>query len=277
METNTTIENQSTDASLVKVVIPIYKNQLNETETMSLQQTFKVLKKHHFVIVCPENLDVQPILDFGSDNKIEVIRFPNDYFKSIEGYNHLMLSDFFYEKFLDSKYILICQTDVIVVKDELAFWCAKNYDYIGAPWIASPRNAWNKSMLKIRNAFFKKKKSDAHFFKVGNGGFSLRNVRKHYEIVSHHKKEIVYCQRNRTPENHHVEDVFFSMKAPSLVSDFKIPDYKEALGFAMDRRPQIALKLNHNKLPFGIHGFDKRNVKDFWIPVIKNILSKQNS
>src|SRR5690554_154563 len=145
MGSNTKIRTR-TDSSLVRVIIPIYKNTLNELEATSLKQSFKILKNHHFSLICPENLDIQPILNFEKNNTIEVVRFPNEYFKGIEGYNRLMLSEEFYEKFLESKYILICQTDVIVIKDELEYWCSKNYDYINAPWIASSRNFWNKSM-----------------------------------------------------------------------------------------------------------------------------------
>ena len=47
---------------------------------------------------------------------------------------NLMLSPFFYESFLDFKYVLIHQLDVFIFKDELNYWCNQNYDYIGAPW-----------------------------------------------------------------------------------------------------------------------------------------------
>jgi len=265
-----------TESSLVRIIIPIYKNTLNELEEASLKQSFKVLKNHHFSIVCPEDLNVQPILKTAENIKLDIVRFPPKYFKGIEGYNSLMLSEEFYEKFLESKYILICQTDVIVIKDELEYWCSKDYDYIGAPWIASSRNFWNKSMLTIRNLFNKKKKSSLHFFKVGNGGFSLRNVSKHYEVVTKHQKEIEYYQQNRVPEKLHVEDMFFSLKAPELIPDFKIPDYKEALGFAMDRKPKLALKMNNNKLPFALHGFDKPKVRKFWKPIIKSIFVEKS-
>lgn len=61
-----------------------------------------------------------------------------------------------------------------------------------------------------------------------------------------------------------MEDVFWSLKVPKLFPEFKIPTYKEALGFAMDRKPELAIKLNNNELPFGCHGIDKSKVKDFW-------------
>jgi hypothetical protein len=40
-----------TDKSLVKVVIPIYKNQFSSTEITSLNRTFEVLINHIIVVV----------------------------------------------------------------------------------------------------------------------------------------------------------------------------------------------------------------------------------
>lgn len=265
-----------TDASLVRVVIPIYKNTLNELEETSLRQTFKTLKNHHFSIVCPEGLDIQPILSVDETIKPEIIRFSEQYFKSIEGYNSLMLSDEFYEKFLESKYILICQTDVMVIKDELEHWCSKNYDYIGAPWIGKKQSLLKKYIVKASNAFKKiigkKPKGYEHLFKVGNGGFSLRNVKKHYQITNQNKELIQYYIKNKEPQNYHIEDVFFSFKGAELLPGFTIPNYIEGLKFAIDRKPKIALKLNNNNLPFAIHGFDKPKVRDFWRPIISKIV-----
>src|SRR5690606_38206670 len=144
----------------VKIVIPIYKTDLDEFEQMSLKRSVEILGNHFFSIVCPEGLDLSPIEIYFKEVKFEIKRFSPHFFKGIDGYNLFMLSPEFYQAYLDVDYILICQTDVYVFKDDLLKWCDKNYDYIGAPWIASPQNAWNKLMLKLRNAFNKKKKSD---------------------------------------------------------------------------------------------------------------------
>jgi hypothetical protein len=60
-----------------------------------------------------------------------------------------------------------------------------------------------------------------------------------------------------------MEDVFWS-SIPEQDPRFLIPDYKEGLRFAFDRKPDLAFKLNNNKLPFGCHGFEKPKVKAFW-------------
>ena len=253
---------------LVKVVVPLYKTVLNQTELFSLKQSVSILKNHKFTIVCPYNLDVSNLEIHFENVDFEVKRFDDEYFKSIDGYNRLMLSGEFYSAFSDSQYILICQTDVFVFRDELTDWCKKDFDYIGAPWLASKRSLWNKSMLKTRNFFNKKKKSGHHFFKVGNGGFSLRKVKTMLEIVQNLKKEIQFFQKNRDEKNFYQEDVFISLYAPKIFPQMKIPDFRTAALFCLDRKPKIGFELNKGQFPFACHGFDKPKVKKFWISKI---------
>lgn len=248
----------------VKVLVPIYKSDLDEFEQMSIKRSVEILGNHPFCIVCPEGLDLSQIEPFFQAIKFEVKRFSPHYFKGIDGYNLFMLSADFYAAFLEVDYILICQTDVYVFKDDLQKWCKKDYDYVGAPWIASPQNVWNKWMLKIRNAFNKNKKSDHHFFKVGNGGFSLRKVEMMHQIVVELKSDIEKQLQTRDEFKYYQEDVFLSLYAPKFFPDMKIPGYKEAVDFCIDRKPHLAFEINGNKLPFACHGFNKPKVKAFW-------------
>ena len=248
---------------LVAIVIPIYKVNLSESEQMSLNQCVKVLGDFDIVFVQPTKLDSSAI-SFGG--KIRTELFPDYYFDNVYGYNSLMLSDAFYKRFLDYKYMLIYQLDAFVFKNELKIWCDKGYDYIGAPWIASP----NTLLKKTISLFDSKRKKDRKniFFKVGNGGFSLRKISKCYKMAQDMKNEIDINLKRDKNDFYIMEDVFWSIIVPQHHPDFSIPEYKEALGFAMDRKPDLAFKMNNNKLPFGCHGFDKPKVVAFW----KNIL-----
>jgi len=258
----------------VRIVVPLYKTFLDEFERISLSRSLDILKSHPFSIICPVNLDltsVEPMFD-GLD--YDVRRFDPEFFKGVQGYNRLMLSSVFYTAFADCKYILICQTDVFVFSDQLLFWCEKDYDYIGAPWIASSQNWVKRFFYSIENFFVRKEKSVHHFFKVGNGGFSLRNVEVMLGIVSELKNDILYFSEHRDERKYHQEDVFISVYAPSKIPNIKIPDYKEAVAFAMDRKPQLAYKLNNYELPFACHGFNKSKVSKFWLPVIGSVTGK---
>lgn len=254
------------------VVVPLYTTNLSKDETMSLQRSVAMLGHFPFIIICPEGLDLSPLYELFGPVNLSLERFDPDYFKGIKGYNRLMLSEEFYNRFIDWDYILICQADVFVFRDELQYWVDKGYDYIGGPWIATPRNRWNVMLFNIKNFFKKKKKSSQHFFKVGNGGFSLRRVSVMQHIVSEQKADIEYALAHPNHHKHHIEDIYFSLLAPQKMPEMKIPGYKEAVGFSFDRRPHLALKINGGKLPFACHAFNKTIVKRFWRPIIKKAL-----
>ena len=246
----------------VKIVIPIYKSQLLDSEITSLNRCVEILGQHSIVFVHPESLDVSTINFKG---RISSEKFPDRYFKDIFGYNRLMLTDSFYERFSHSKYILIYQLDAYVFKDKLLYWCSKDYDYIGAPWIATP----NTGIKKIISLFDSKRKKERSkiFYKVGNGGFSLRKVKSHIAITKKMKLVIEQNLKRSKDDFRIMEDVFWS-SIPEKDPTFIIPNYKEALGFAFDRKPKLAFKLNNQNLPFGCHGFENTKVKDFWAKII---------
>ncbi len=235
------------NSTSVVIVIPIYKNTLSEGERLSLNQCMKILGNYSIVFAQPESLDSTAI---NFEGKIKVERFPDKYFKTVLGYNELMLSEFFYQRFSDKKYMLIYQLDAYVFKDELKEWCAKEYDYIGAPWIASSNTLLNRFVKLFHSK--KKKERSKIFFKVGNGGFSLRKVKTHAEIAQEMSQEITTMLSSNKDDFTVMEDVFWSIKVPAKYPSFKIPGYKEALGFAMDRKPELAIKLNNNKLPLDV-------------------------
>lgn len=252
----------------VVVVVPLYTTRLSAEDLMSLKRTVRVLGHHDLAIACPEGLDLSPLDEVVAPARPRVVRFPAEYFAGVEGYNRLMLSERFYARFDDYRYLLICQTDAFVFADRLHYWCGKGYDYIGAPWMASERTAWNRALFKLNNAFRKKKKSDEYLFKVGNGGFSLRRVAMMRRIVREQREHIERGLRAPGDRNHHVEDQYFSLVAPARIPEMKIPAYAEAVDFCIDRRPRLALELNGGRLPFACHGFGKRNVRRFWRPIL---------
>lgn len=254
----------------VSIIIPIYKSFFGELEENSFLQCVHVLGNYDITVVQPDGLDNTFITSKYPSIAIE--SFPKHYFQSISGYNELLLWPDFYERFLDSEFILIYQLDAFVFKDELIQWCLKDYDYIGAPWIATQE----KFPLKQINALIKlfksdkTKKRDAIFYKVGNGGFSLRKTASHAHIAKKHSRVIQNLLAHKDKELCATEDVFWSLRAPQLQQDFKIPHYQEALGFAMDRKPKLALKLNNNQMPFGCHGINKNKVIHFWKPILEH-------
>ncbi len=175
----------------------------------------------------------------------------------------MMLSKEFYELFSDSEYILICQTDAYLFRDELLDWCAKGYDYIGAPWIK--KKYYSKSYVRLY--FFLLglfRRSEVHVFrhdlldKVGNGGLSLRRVDKFIRSCEKHYKVIKRFEMHR--HNLYNEDVFWAL----MPKDFKYPSVSNALRFSIDTKPETCMEMNKNVKPFGCHGLGHPHIYSFW-------------
>jgi hypothetical protein len=252
----------------VAVVIPFYKPHLSELEEISLLQCLKTLSGYPIVAVIPNALRTDQISNFESISHVEV--FSNRYFENVQSYNELMLSDLFYERFLEYEFILIYQLDAFVFKDDLKKWCDSGYDYVGAPWLKRKEDHGFAqeltSRLKSRfYIYFNLHKyglpSDRQFDNtVGNGGFSLRRVQKFHELAGRFKAKMK-PYLTRTEFQYH-EDVFWSIEINRKQKFLNIPAYKTALDFSFENKPERALRIAHNKLPFGCHAWDLH--KDFW-------------
>lgn len=253
---------------LVKIIIPVYKTDLNEFEKLALLRCFSVFEKFPIIFIKPKHLNLS-IFNKMFGNRFSEESFPDDYFTSIKGYNRLMLSKEFYERFLDSKYILIYQTDAYVFEDKLEMWCSKGYDYIGAPWL--PKSKYLKWPLYIflqikRYITLKTQEFNSPIrliYSVGNGGFSLRNTEKFHAIIQQMsntaKFYVDHCDKSI-----YNEDVFWGLEVNRREKKLNIPPYKEALAFAFEENPETAFILNKKQLPFGTHAWYKSKQLNFW-------------
>ncbi|WP_298774690.1 DUF5672 family protein [uncultured Empedobacter sp.] len=253
----------------VAVVIPIYRDFLDEFEKKSLESILRHFNDFEIIFAAPEGMTISSYSPYlNRINHYSFIYFGSDCFKSIDAYNQLLLDEKFYQVFTAFEFILICQLDVYVFKNILIEWCNKNYDYVGAPWIGSERNFINLTFEKIneiiRSLKGKKLKNTERLFKVGNGGFSLRKVQKFVEISKEESKQIHLFLDTKSDSDYHIEDVFWSLYVPKKYPNFKIPNWKEALDFCMDRKPKKAMKLNIGRLPMACHRFNQPIPYQFW-------------
>jgi hypothetical protein len=249
----------------VVVIIPTYKKDLKESEKIALQQCQTKLHTYPIVFVAPQDLDADYMQGY------ETQRFDNHYFTGIAGYNELLMSSIFYERFTQYEFMLICQLDALVLKDELAYWCAKDYDYIGATWLDKDRNFFRRLVRNIKTWKYIRKLKGMQVAdnqlkmgyithgKVGNGGFSLRKTEAMLKVVKLYPDWIQRILKTTIPE-----DVFFSILVNLYQTEqLRIAPYKEGIKFAFEMYPEKAYKLNGNQLPFGCHDFDDWS-QDFW-------------
>lgn len=268
------------------VVIVVYSDTPSDLELASFLHCISTLNMHKIHIVAPKTLSLSAYVPATSKNSINctVIRLDDTWFQSIQTYNQLMLSKTFYDTFIDYDYILLYQLDAWVFYDALDEWCAKGYDYIGAPWFSD------------RGELFPY---------AGNGGFSLRKVSAFQEILqkknypSHawdssflaiahpaktpfrakvkkilHYVSMFFCRlspRLFIKYNRDFEDITFS-KAFSFTGSKRVAPPLIAAYFSFERFPEKLYCITGQKLPFGCHAFAKHN-KHFWarwIPCLRD-------
>lgn len=256
----------------VAVLIPIYKNYLDDYEWTSLKNNILKVKSKPIILIAPNK-----IMSWLTENvlknfdNLQVIYFKDKYFASINSYNKLLMSNFFYKCFNNYEYILICQLDALIIEDKLDYWCGKGYSYIGAPWFVG----------------FNKPKYPLKLYGVGNGGFSLRRVADHLNYLNRIRKikntEISLNEDNKIMKffkniiHNYIlifnkkpflprinEDIFWGCLVGKQYKYFTVPMPIDALAFAFEVDPQAAYKLNNNQLPFGCHAWQVYD-KNFWI------------
>ena len=270
---------------MLKAVIPCYKNNLSADDCIALGTIRSCFDASVICFIAPASLDLSGVLQPGES----VERFRDEFFNGISKYNELLTSSFFYERFVDSSHILICQLDCLVFRNELSLWAEKGFDYIAAPWF--------QKYLET---------PEAGLWRVGNGGFSLRNVQSHLRVLNKRipkgffypkhgaepwvvtspeselgmyaamvpwyikhspftKLVTIEQELRRFPRN---EDLFWSLEAPKFDSTFRIATAEEALPFAFEMAPRWCFEKNGNKLPFGCHAWARYD-RDFWIEVLE--------
>ena len=260
------------------IVIPVYKQVISKWEEMSLRQCCKVLSAHVISLVTFAELDCSVFYKIAEEYKVKLLRenFDSSYFAGLAGYNRLLISRNFYQRFSRYDYMLIYQLDAYVFRDELDAWCAKGYDYIGAPWFEK----------------YKSYEEGAALWRVGNGGFSLRRIKTFINILNDNNPilgcKALYDRYNERPtfvklwdilksltgwhnniiyyvqEYEGQEDLFWTQYLPSLGIELRMPHPIQAISFSMEKSPAYLYELNGNKLPFGCHAWQKYEYNTFW-------------
>lgn len=225
------------------VIVPIYKKQLNENETISVKLCADKMKQYDIFFIMPEHLDATGYQQFQG---FKVKRFPDKYFKGTDTYNKLMLNPKFYKAFLEYEYMLIAQTDTLIlgIPEEFEAFLDGNSDYIGAPW------------EKEQNFFFYTTKrflyqylhwGQAVLARVGNGGFSLRKIDKTVELLKEKRFWRLFWRGN--------EDFFFACYGEHNQCGFRLASIQSAEKFALETNMKSELK-SGNRRPFAVHKWE---------------------
>jgi hypothetical protein len=242
----------------VSVVIPVYTPNMDPYEELSLTRCREIFGAYAATLVMPTNLKVDRYKKIWEDLLTE--HFERRYFDGIKGYSNLMLSKEFYERFSGYRYVLIYQLDAFVFSDQLLDWCAKGYDYVGAPWVDGlslhPMTFFGARRLYRMFPVW----NEPRLCYVGNGGFSLRSVKSCLDLLDEFNLEAKLWAD--------FEDQFFAFYG--LRNGFmKMPDLRTALQFSFETEPSRCFAMNNGMLPFGCHAWAKWDL-EFWRPFFKH-------
>jgi hypothetical protein len=258
------------------VVTPVYKESLDRDDWRFILSIRHHLANYRHFAVVPRRLAHCCPGEFRSDR---IVCFDDAYFVNPMTYNKLLFSEAFFAAFGQYEFMLLAQLDSLVLSDQLEHWCRRGFDYIGAPWSAKYRNH-----------------SRVNEEKVGNGGFSLRNIGASLRVLrakipalpdytigpkpawwywARLSKLIIAVGRVRAllPDvtvetflkRHFLtnEDVFWGVYAKVLDPDFKVADERSALEFAFEAEPRESFAALGGRLPFGCHAWSKFD-RAFW-------------
>lgn len=229
------------------IVVPMYRLEMDAFEEISWTQLHRILEKHPICIAGPASLAER----LEARYHVPVKGFADENFQSVASYSRMMLSEEFYHRFESYEYMLIYQLDAFVFSDRLAEFCQMGYDYIGAPW-----PYW----ITVGRRLLRKR--------VGNGGFSLRNVSSAIRVLL--QKENVFRTLEKEEQEYCLsfEDVFWAYCGTIPELGFTIPPAIVAGRFSLENvnRP-TSKRFQH--LPFGFHDGSHFNL-EMWCPALES-------
>lgn len=248
------------------IIIPVYK-QLDLVTKTSISSLYRNIKEDYDVfflvpenecdcVRCPQRVsradDIRNSIityltnDLGTTN-FKFYGLDYRWFQSKSTYSSLLLTSEFYTIWLSMGYekSFIFQTDCYLFRDEFEQWANTNYNFIGAPVIAT--------------------NSDWGYYGgyVGNGGFSMRDNRFFYNIFNRNNKlwkehgnELESRRLVKHSDQRYIdyEDIFICRLLPNYIY-VNIPSPKKAAEFAYDRNPFECQKHYKVGCPMAAHNY----------------------
>ncbi len=262
------------------IVVPIINIELADSELIAINSLNKlngVFRIYFIGSLDSYSANLEWIQVNLTRFEIRFIEFDSKYFESLTSYSNLLMSSNFYRRFSAYDYLLIFQTDALIIRGNLTEFISIGKTFIGAPWI--DKNRQTKKLL------------------IGNGGLSLRKIKDFIEITSlnsifppqwwfnfpkqrffrwvvvgilyslFYVLDLVSKKFGRSlffdlcRLLSKAEDVSFAEWLAQHQSD--MPTLEEAVDFSFETNPRGCYELNNFTLPFGCHAWERYDLQ-FW-------------
>lgn len=233
------------------ILIPIYKPKLDKYERLSIDLVAERMSCYDIYFITYRGLDLKK---YAKYKNIKVSYFPKRYFKNTTSYSRLLLNVEFYKRFLEYTYMLIVQTDALVLgeADQLESFMNQHYDYWGARWEKPVEIQCVEIRMDLKNKILKWfpfiNKHLGRITKqcyVGNGGFSLRNIKKTIALLKEKRiyAALWYGNEDKFFAYHGLDNhVNYKIAPPELVDKFSV---------------ESLIRSIRDIKPFGLHGWDR--------------------
>lgn len=271
--------NPSLPAYSCCLLVPLYRPHITEDEALSLVITHaRAAGVAVLTILHPPEITefVEQLRTWFYQQdpqgiSFESLKVPSQYFQSVAAYSSLLLSEFFYQLLAAYEWLLIVQTDALMLTNQLESWLTMPYSYIGAPWflgLDQPR----RPLCPLGG---------------GNGGFSLRRVADCLEVLRYRGSLYRYLRRMELATLPHqrwraelracrrifaratslvkldlFEDLFWSFVAPEINPGFSVAPFSVSAQFAIETEPRFLFE-NIQLAPLGCHAY-RRHDPAFW-------------
>ena len=238
-------------ASIV-ILVPVYQPTLSALEQFSLDHSLPLLAGRDVRFIGPRGLDFAyyaaryPGVPFDA--------FEPEDFASIPGYNRLLLSQAFHDRYAAAEFMLILQTDAVLLRDELDHWTSLPYDYVGAPW---PQGV----QIHVNLDRFAGAQGKTVRALVGNGGLSLRRIGKCRALLDEFPQALDMFRRTGSSE-----DLYFAVLG-QLSADFVLPNERVAARFSRELQPAHYHAIDPQP-PMGGHAWWKYD-PGYWRPFFR--------
>jgi Protein of unknown function (DUF5672)/Uncharacterised nucleotidyltransferase len=230
----------------IAIVLPIYRPRLDDEVLATVDRAIALLQHGDWYLVAPMSLETS---FYEKRYGKAIVRFPDACLDSVRNYSRLLLTDEFYATFAQYEYMLVIQDDVYVLRDDLAYWHARRFDYIGAPWPSGLERVLSMS----HNPGIHGRTVTAY---VGNGGFSLRRIAACRQLLAEFVEEAAWFRKNEA------EDTFFGIFG-QLSQQFALPSLRVAAAFAWETSLPHMHALCDGQLPMAIHAYDRHDPEFF--------------
>ena len=236
------------------VIIFLYKEKLDDYERKNLILIEKYLSNYQIIAFMPKSLEVENPMKYSKEIYIDRKNFSN-----IKAYNKIMMATDFYKIFNGySKKILVVQSDVTIISNNLGKFLTYDYPIIGARW---------EDPISIMPIFGRRLKFLHKIWPIRvvcknsiypNGGLSLRDVKKVIQKLKYSIMKYIWIDS---------EDVFYSY----IFNEELLFKYDEEIIDNFSQESAGKYIKNYQEDVFGYHGLQVVN-----IDLLKEIFKKNN-